>query len=63
MSFTIDEQGRPTDVKVTDAKPRRMFEREAVKALKKWKYQPKVIDGKTIAQVGQTVKLEFTLAK
>ncbi|MDD9155370.1 energy transducer TonB [Aliivibrio sp. S4TY2] len=63
MSFTIDEQGRPTDVKVTDAKPRRMFEREAVKALKKWKYQPKVLDGKAISQVGQTVKLEFTLAK
>lgn len=63
MSFTIDEQGRPTNVKVTEAKPRRMFEREAVKALKKWKYQPKVIDGKAIEQVGQTVKLEFTLAK
>ena len=63
MSFTIDVQGRPTNVKVTDAKPRRMFEREAVKALKKWKYQPKVVDGKAIAQVGQTVKLEFTLAK
>ncbi|AZL86319.1 energy transducer TonB [Aliivibrio salmonicida] len=63
MSFTIDEQGRPTNVKVTDAKPRRMFEREALKALEKWKYQPKVVDGKAIAQVGQTVKLEFTLAK
>ncbi|MFA0194542.1 energy transducer TonB [Vibrio artabrorum] len=63
MSFTIDETGRPVNIQVTDANPRRMFEREAVRALKKWKYQPKVVDGKAIAQVGQTVKLEFKLAK
>ncbi|CAH6863765.1 Ferric siderophore transport system, periplasmic binding protein TonB [Vibrio chagasii] len=63
MSFTIDETGRPIDIQVNDANPRRMFEREAMRALKKWKYQPKVVDGKAIAQVGQTVKLEFKLAK
>ncbi|PTQ11396.1 energy transducer TonB [Vibrio splendidus] len=63
MSFTIDETGRPVDIQVTDANPRRMFEREAMRALKKWKYQPKIVDGKAIAQVGQTVKLEFKLAK
>ncbi|MEZ8311978.1 energy transducer TonB [Vibrio splendidus] len=63
MSFTIDETGRPVDIQVTEANPRRMFEREAIRALKKWKYQPKVVDGKAIAQVGQTVKLEFKLAK
>ena len=63
MSFTIDETGRPVDIKVTDANPRRMFEREAMRALKNWKYQPKVVDGKAISQVGQTVKLEFKLAK
>ncbi|EAP92981.1 energy transducer TonB [Vibrio splendidus] len=63
MSFTIDDTGRPIDIQVTDANPRRMFEREAMRALKKWKYQPKVVDGKAIAQVGQTVKLEFKLAK
>ncbi|MFA0305998.1 energy transducer TonB [Vibrio splendidus] len=63
MSFTIDETGRPVDIQVTDANPRRMFEREAMRALKKWKYQPKVVAGKAIAQVGQTVKLEFKLAK
>ena len=63
MSFTIDETGRPIDIQVTDANPRRMFEREAMRALKKWKYQPKDVDGKAIAQVGQTVKLEFKLAK
>ena len=63
MSFTIDPQGRPTDISVLDAKPRRLFEREAIQALRKWKYQPKVVDGKSIAQVGQTVRLEFKIQK
>lgn len=63
MSFTIDPQGRPTDVAILDAKPRRLFEKEAIRALRKWKYQPKVVDGKAIAQVGQTVRLEFKLSK
>ncbi|AJR05910.1 energy transducer TonB [Photobacterium gaetbulicola] len=63
MSFTIDPQGRPTDISVLDAKPRRLFEREAIQALRKWKYQPKVVDGKSIAQAGQTVRLEFKIQK
>ncbi|MGF1727344.1 energy transducer TonB [Photobacterium nomapromontoriensis] len=63
MSFTIDPQGRPVEVKVMEANPRRLFEREAMRALKKWKYQPKVIDGKAIAQVGQTVRLEFKIQR
>ncbi|MGF1718928.1 energy transducer TonB [Vibrio kyushuensis] len=63
MQFTIDETGRPIDIHILEANPRRMFEREAIRALKKWKYQPKVIDGKSIAQTDQTVRLEFKLAK
>ncbi|UTV29896.1 energy transducer TonB [Photobacterium atrarenae] len=63
LSFTIDPQGRPTDIKVVEAKPRRIFERDAVQALRRWKYQPKVVDGAAIAQVGQTIKLEFKLNK
>lgn len=63
ISFTIDPTGRPTDMNVVDANPRRMFEREAMRALRKWKYQPKVIDGEPVPQPGQTVKLEFKLRR
>jgi protein TonB len=63
LSFTIDAQGRPTDVEILDAKPRRLFEKEAIRALRKWKYQAKVVDGKTIPQQGQTVRIEFKLNK
>ncbi|MGR5148119.1 energy transducer TonB [Photobacterium alginatilyticum] len=63
ISFTIDPQGRPTDLKVQDAQPRRLFEKEAIRALRKWKYQPKIVDGKAIAQLDQTVRLEFKIQK
>ncbi|MFB9134073.1 energy transducer TonB [Vibrio sp. AK197] len=63
LSFTIDKSGRPTDIQVTDSEPKRIFDREAVRALSKWKYQPQIIDGKAVEQPNQTVKVEFKLAK
>ncbi len=63
MSFTIDETGQPTDIEVLEAEPKRVFEREAMRALRNWKYQPKLVDGKAVTQPGQSVKLEFKLAK
>ncbi|HCZ9540069.1 TPA: energy transducer TonB [Vibrio alginolyticus] len=63
MRFTIDATGRPKDIEVIEAEPERIFEREAIRALKKWKYQPKVEDGVSIEQFGQTAKVEFKLAK
>lgn len=63
LQFTIDEQGSPEAISVIDASPKRVFEREAVQAIKRWKYAPKLVDGKAVSQPGQTVKLEFNLAK
>ncbi|UKA12360.1 energy transducer TonB [Photobacterium damselae] len=61
LQFTIDTQGRPSDISVLEAKPRRLFERDAMRALRKWKYQAKIIDGQAVEQPGQTVKLEFKI--
>ncbi|MEZ8195771.1 energy transducer TonB [Vibrio cortegadensis] len=63
MEFTIDKTGRPTDIKITSAKPARMFDRSARRALKKWKYQPKIVDGQSVEQLGQTVRIEFKMDK
>ena len=61
MKFTIDPQGRPIDISVVESKPARMFDREAKRALSKWKYQPQVVNGSAVAQQGQTAKIEFKL--
>ncbi len=63
LRFTIDAAGRTKDIEVIEAEPSRVFEREAIRALKNWKYQPKVENGVSIEQFGQTVKMEFKLPK
>jgi protein TonB len=63
LTFTINQVGGVQDVKVLEAQPRRIFDREAVRALKKWKYKPKIENGKPVVQLGQTVQLDFTLEK
>ncbi|MBY6188635.1 energy transducer TonB [Marinobacter hydrocarbonoclasticus] len=61
MEFTIDEQGRPRNIRVIESEPIRLFDQAAMKALSRWKYQPKQLDGKAVPQPGQTAKLEFKL--
>ncbi|MGX9419088.1 TonB family protein [Vibrio sp. RC27] len=63
VSFDISESGRPINIKVVEEQPKRIFNREAIKALKRWKYQPKMVNGNPIAQHDQKVKLEFKLNK
>ncbi|MCG9696257.1 TonB family protein [Shewanella sp. Isolate11] len=61
LSFTINELGGVDDVEVINADPKRIFDREAKRALKKWKYKPKIVDGKALKQPGMTVQLDFKL--
>ncbi|PAR27596.1 energy transducer TonB [Vibrio metoecus] len=63
LRFNIDELGKTRDIEVVDANPKRYFEREAMLALRNWKYQPKMADGKAVVQTGLTVRLEFKLQK
>lgn len=61
LSFTIDEVGQVIDVQVVDAEPKRIFDKEAVRALKGWKYQPQVENGIAVKQTGMQVQLDFNL--
>ena len=61
LRFSIMEDGSVDEVEVIEAEPRRVFDREAIRALRRWKYSPKVVDGKPIKQTGQAVQLDFTL--
>jgi protein TonB len=63
LSFTIASSGAVTEVQVLDSEPKRIFDREAIKALKAWKYQPQIRDGKAVAQTGMQVQLDFSLDK
>ncbi len=61
LSFTINEVGGVEDIEVIDADPKRVFDREARRALSKWKYKPNIVDGKPQKQFNMKVQLDFKL--
>jgi len=62
MSFTITEAGTVVGPKVIDSKPRRIFDREAMRAILKYKFKPKVENGIAVTQAA-TQTIDFALAK
>ncbi|MET1254682.1 energy transducer TonB [Aliikangiella maris] len=63
FEFTVSPDGSPKDVKVIDAQPKRIFERDARKAIYKWKFKPRVIDGKAVEQPNMRYTMEFKLGQ
>ncbi|NRA53347.1 MAG: energy transducer TonB [Gammaproteobacteria bacterium] len=63
LSFSINKLGGVDDIQVIEAKPKRLFSKAARRALKRWKYKPKIVDGQPQKQLGQTVRLDFVLEK
>lgn len=62
VAFTITKTGTVKDAKVIDSKPRRLFNRAALKAILKWKFKPRVVDGKVMERQAEQV-IEFKLSK
>ena len=62
FKFTISPDGSPKDVELVDAQPRRIFERDARRAIYKWKFKPKVVDGKAVEQHNMLYTMQFKLA-
>ena len=61
LGFTVSASGAVSDIKVLDSEPKRVFDRAARRALKKWKYKPKLDGGKPVSQPGMVVVLDFKL--
>ena len=60
VAFTITEQGTVTNPKVVAAKPRRVFDRSVIQALRKWRFKPKTVGGKPVL-TKVTQLIEFKL--
>lgn len=61
VRFTIGPSGRVTDATVIDSKPPGVFDRSVLKAIRRWRYDPKLVDGKPVARPNQRVTLKFEL--
>lgn len=60
VSFTVDPDGRTSDIKVVDSLPGRVFDRAAMDAIKRYRFTPAMKDGVAVASVKQQ-RIEFKL--
>lgn len=60
IEFTVNTKGEPQDVRVVSAEPAGTFDRAAINAIKRWRYEPLVIDNVPQDVPARTV-IRFTL--
>lgn len=59
LEFTILEDGSVEDPRVISSDPPRLFDRSALRAILRWKFKPRIIDGRPIARTAR-LPLEFS---
>ena len=60
VEFTITETGTVKDPRVVDAQPPRIFNREALRAILKWKFKPRIVDGVAVERpASQTIDFKL----
>jgi protein TonB len=62
VEFTISKLGTVKDPRVFNSHPSSIFDRAALKAIRKWKYNPKIEDGEPVERSGVKVRLKFDLS-
>lgn len=61
VKFTVGIDGSVRDPVVIAAEPEAIFDRAAIQAIKGWKYNPKIADGKPVERVDMKIRLQFQL--
>ena len=61
MEFTVTSNGSVTDPEVVEAEPSSIFNSAAERAVLKWKYKPRVVDGTPVDVPGVRTMLTFKL--
>lgn len=60
VEFTITSIGTVKNPRVIDSKPPRVFNREAIRAILKWKFKPRVVDGVAVERMATQI-IDFSL--
>jgi protein TonB len=60
VEFIITEVGTVKSPRVVDAKPPRVFNREALRAILKWKFKPRVVNGVAVERAATQI-IDFSL--
>jgi protein TonB len=61
--YTITKLGTVTDIIVTAANAGTIFNRSAIQAVSKWKYNPKIENGVAVERPGVRQRIKFQLPR
>jgi len=63
VQFTITATGAVKDAIIVDSDPKKIFDDAALRAIARWRYNPKIEDGVAVERVGVRTRLTFQLEK
>ncbi len=61
LRFSISTAGTVQDAEVTNSHPGTVFDRAALRAVRKWKYNPKIEGGVPVVRPGVQVRIRFEI--
>lgn len=60
VKFDVSPEGQPFNVVATFC-TQKLFERATIKSVQKWKYNPKIVDGRSVSRTGVVNKVTYKL--
>ena len=61
LEYTVTKIGSVEDISVLDSEPRKIFDKAAVNAAQKYRYLPRIVDGKPIEVPGVKTRITFDI--
>lgn len=61
LTFTVNAQGRVEDAVVVFSAPHPMFGQEALRTIRRWRYEPRLVDGVPTAHEGLRTTFDFRM--
>lgn len=52
LELLVNESGRVETIKIRQSRPSKIFNKEALKAVRRWQFKPKSVDGVAVSQLG-----------
>lgn len=61
LEFDITKEGTVTNVRVVDSMPKNIFDRAAIRAVEKFKYKPRIVNGQPAVRPNVQFRMTFQL--
>lgn len=61
IEFSVSKTGRVVDPRIVYAEPGSIFNRSALRAVRKWKYKALIVDGEPLERQGLRVRISFAM--